>query len=214
MKNKVAVKSFSNADTVEFEVATIEFTNGATGKIYERSIWSDTNTKYVFLESSDFDANDYEDIALAIEDNLEQLLLEDLIIVNEDIENALNNYTTGEIDDFYINIKEEEQRLNSDIIVADIEIAETLNKSHVNKLKKQDIVDLGKTLKAFNLEKSIKCTMLDGYTKQVFQDVVLQEGIDNNKEKENIQTVFNKFDIYKENTFLYSNKEKETSIER
>src|SRR5699024_2741112 len=209
MKNKVAVKSFSNADTVEFEVATIEFTNGATGKIYERSIWSDANTKYVFLESSDFDANDYEDIALAIEDNLEQLLLEDLIIVNEDIENALNNYTTGEIDDFYINIKEEEQRLNSNIIVADIEIAETLNKSHVNKLKKQDIVDLGKTLKAFNLEKSIKRTMLDGHTKQVFQDVVLQEGIDNKKEKENIQTVFNKFDIYKENTFLYSNKEKE-----
>lgn len=188
MDNKVNIKSFNREWQDEYELAMITFTNGATGKENDFSIWINrdrdegTLTKEEFMDSelnvfmsepTNINSNSYESVEDALSD-LEDYTLEDLVNLDDEIEDTLIKYYNGEIDEFNIEVQEEQQLIDAKDVVVNEEITDILMKIEPDALSYSDIVDLGKTLENYDMSK--------------FDFSVLEEELENDFNKELIVT--------------------------
>lgn len=166
MNNKVNVKSFDGEITEEFELATITYTNGNTGKEIDFSIWAvdlddeeqitiedlRNSETYVFMNSPSYNINNTKSYAENMNENIFETNLYELIDVDEEIEQTLVDYHNGEINEFNIEIPQDKQTIDAKSIIVDEEITDILLKNELDEINYNDIVELGKTLNDFNME--------------------------------------------------------------
>lgn len=164
MDDKVNIKSFNREWSDQYELATITYTNGVTGKENDFSVWIATEDEQltkeefkstsldVFMSSPSYDFYIYDDIEEGISKNHFHTDLDSLIEIDEEIENTLIGYYNGDIDEFNIEIPKEKQNLDAKSVVVDEEITDVLLKSDMNALEVDDLVELGQTLENYNLD--------------------------------------------------------------
>lgn len=166
-ENKLNIQSMESTVRDEFELADLVYTNGTTGKEHIFSIWHDiddiTDEKmtlsdlqdsalYVFIHDPSFNYSDYDSLQDGLENNLQDYLLSDLITYDEALEKQLVDYYNGNIEEFNIEIPENEQSTNIDSIIIDQEIINVLMKSELDQLEKSDLVELGKSMEDVDLK--------------------------------------------------------------
>lgn len=164
MDDKVNIKSFNREWSDQYELATITYTNGVTGKENDFSVWIATEDEQltkeefkstsldVFMSSPSYDFYIYDDIEEGISKNLFHTDLDSLIEIDEEIENTLIGYYNGDVDEFNIEIPKEKQILDAKSVVVDEEITDVLLKSDMDALEVDDLVELGQTLENYNLD--------------------------------------------------------------
>ena len=164
MDDKVNIKSFNREWSDQYELATITYTNGVTGKENDFSVWIATEDEQltkeefkstsldVFMSSPSYDFYIYDDIEEGISKNHFHTDLDSLIEIDEEIENTLIEYYNGDVDEFNIEIPKEKQNLDAKSVVVDEEITDVLLKSDMNALEVDDLVELGQTLENYNLD--------------------------------------------------------------
>src|SRR5699024_8159520 len=164
MDDKVNIKSFNREWSDQYELATITYTNGVTGKENDFSGWIATEDEQltkeeckstsldVFMSSPSYDFYIYDDIEEGISKNLFHTDLDSLIEIDEEIENTLIGYYNGDVDEFNIEIPKEKQNLDAKSVVVDEEITDVLLKSDMDALEVDDLVELGQTLENYNLD--------------------------------------------------------------
>ncbi|WP_147393755.1 hypothetical protein [Ammoniphilus oxalaticus] len=152
----------------EEEIAQITITNGLTGKEYVMSVWANDleNDKlqpyYVYLNQPLHDQINIQEQFIdkdmvssgavwegMINERVSDVQLFDLIQPNEEIEQTLLNYHQGRIDEFKIDLPQDQLAMDLHDIMVNEELTEVMLKANDGFLEKDDLVSLGKNLRGF-----------------------------------------------------------------
>lgn len=223
-EHKMNVRSLQGNVHDEYELAEICVTNGVTGKEHSFSIWHDMDDTidqeishsdiqesgtYVFMNMPSIDHSEYGSVEEGLQESLLQASLSDVINYDEELEKTFVDYHNGNIEEFNHEIPKEQQVFNLDEIIVGEEISDVLLKSELGFLEKNDLVELGKTVK--NSESNINIQLTDEMVTS-FNDVVKKEPI-KQSEKTLLKATFDKLNVETDINFT-TDKTNESTIER